>query len=111
MSATGEGERADQPSPAPGGTGTDRQGPGAERADATDIRRSEPLDLGRTVAIGRAEVLQLSDRCCAIHSGEVTGDGADAIAVGLGSPARARTGEEGPANSLAGLQPRERDQR
>jgi hypothetical protein len=29
----------------------------------------------------------------------------------LGSPVRAGTGEEGPANSLAGLWPQERDQR
>jgi hypothetical protein len=31
---TGEGERADQLGPTPGGAGTDRRGPGAERADA-----------------------------------------------------------------------------
>jgi hypothetical protein len=43
MSATGEGEQADQPGLAPRGVGTDRRGPGVERADATDIHRSEPL--------------------------------------------------------------------
>jgi hypothetical protein len=46
------GEWANQHGPAPGGVGTDRRGQGVERADATDIRRSEPLDRGRTVAMG-----------------------------------------------------------
>jgi hypothetical protein len=54
MSATGEGERANQLGPVPGGAGTDRQGPGAEYADTSDIRRSDPLDRGRTIAMGCA---------------------------------------------------------
>jgi hypothetical protein len=52
MSTTGEREQADQPGLVLGGAGTDRRGPGAERADATDIHRSELLDRGRTVAMG-----------------------------------------------------------
>jgi hypothetical protein len=44
-----------------------------------------------------------------VHGGGVAGDRADVAAGGLGSPGLARTGEEGPANSLAGLQPRELD--
>jgi hypothetical protein len=56
-------------------------------------------------------VLQLGDRRCSIRGSEVTGDRADAVAGGLGSPVRVGTGEAGPTNSLAGLRPRERDQR
>jgi hypothetical protein len=60
---TGEGKLADRSGPAPGGACTNRRGLGAERAYVVDFRRSEPLDLGRTVAMGCVEVLQLDDRC------------------------------------------------
>ena len=45
-SATGEGEQTDQSGPTPGGTSTDRRGPGPERVGVADFRRSEPLDQG-----------------------------------------------------------------
>jgi hypothetical protein len=44
-----------------------------------------------------------------VHGGEVTGDRAHTASGGLGSPGLARTGEEGPTNSLVGLRPRELD--
>jgi hypothetical protein len=56
-------------------------------------------------------VLQIGDRRCSLCGSEVTGDGEDTVARGLGSPVRAGTGEEGPANSLAGLRPLEQDRR
>jgi hypothetical protein len=59
--------------------------------------------------MGRAGVLQLGDRRYSLRGGEVTGGKVDAVAGGLGSPVRARTGEEGVANSLAGFQPQEQD--
>jgi hypothetical protein len=89
MSATGEGKWADQPGLAPGGAGTDRLG--AERADVADIWKSEPLDRGRTVAMGCARLLQLGDRCCSLRGGEVTRDGAYAVVGDLGLPVRAGT--------------------
>jgi hypothetical protein len=55
--------------------------------------------------------LRLGDRRCSLIGGEVTGDEANVATGGLGSPARAGTGEEGLANSLAGLRPREWDPR
>jgi hypothetical protein len=103
MSAAGEGERADQSGPAPGGVGTDMRGLGAEHVGATDICRSEPLDRGWDSCDGVHMVLQLGDRRCSLRGGKVAGDGADAVARGLGTPVWAGTGEEGPANSLAGL--------
>jgi hypothetical protein len=109
--ATREGEWADQSGPALGGASNDRWGLGVERADVADICRSEPLDRGRTVAM----------RCTAFYS-SVTDVSLSAEARspetaqtqspgGLGSPVRAGMGEEGLANSLAGLRPRERDRR
>jgi hypothetical protein len=56
-------------------------------------------------------VLQIGDRRCSLCGSKVTGDGEDTVARGLGSPVRAGTGEEGPANSLAGLRPLEQDRR
>jgi hypothetical protein len=50
-----ECKQADQSGPALGDTGTVRRVPGEERADAANIRRSELLDLGRTVAMGCME--------------------------------------------------------
>jgi hypothetical protein len=44
-----------------------------------------------------------------VHGGGVAGDRADMASGGLGSPGLARTGEEGPVNSLAGLQPQKLD--
>jgi hypothetical protein len=104
-SATGEGKWADRSGLAPGGASTDRWGPGAERAYAAYFRRSEPLYLGQTIAMGCAKVLQLGDRCCIF-----------AVAKSLEtrqtrSSARAGTGLEGPANLLVGLRPREQDRR
>jgi hypothetical protein len=52
---TGEGKRADQSGPAPGDAGTDRRVLGAECVDATDIRKSELFDLGRTMVMGCME--------------------------------------------------------
>jgi hypothetical protein len=78
-------------------------GPGAEHAGATDIHRSKPLDQGWDSCDGVHMVLQLGDRRCSLRGGEVTGDGADTVTGGLGTPVWAVTGEEGPTNSLVGL--------
>jgi hypothetical protein len=60
---------------------------------------------------GTWRVLQLGDRRCSLRSGKVARGEADAFAGGLGLPVRAGTGEEGLANSLAGLQPQEQGRR
>jgi hypothetical protein len=60
---------------------------------------------------GVHRVLWLGDWRCSFRGGEVAGGEADVVAGGLGSPVRAGMGEEGPANSLAGLRPREWDRR
>jgi hypothetical protein len=57
------------------------------------------------VATGHVGVLQLSDRRCSLRGGEIAGGKADTVAGGLGSPVRARTGEVGMTNSLAGFRP------
>jgi hypothetical protein len=40
-----------------------------------------------------------------VCGGGVAGDGAGTTSGGLGSPELARTGKEGPTNSMAGFQP------
>jgi hypothetical protein len=50
------GRRADQLVPTPGGAGANWQGPGQSVWAVTVIHKSEPLDCGRTVAMGRAEL-------------------------------------------------------
>jgi hypothetical protein len=57
------------------------------------------------VAMGHVGVLQLGDRRCSLRGGEIAGGKADTVAGGLGSPVRARMGELGLANSLAGFRP------
>jgi hypothetical protein len=61
--------------------------------------------------MGCAGILQLSDWRCSLYVVEVTVGKVDAVAGGLGSPVRARTGEEGLANSLAGFRPQEQDRK
>jgi hypothetical protein len=85
------GRRADQPGPAPGGTDTDRWGPGEERVNATDIRRSEPLDLGWTVAMGCTGFCSLVIGI-ALSAAAKSSETRQTWSPGdLGSPVRART--------------------
>jgi hypothetical protein len=68
VSATGEGGRLTS------------RAQGQSARTRTDVHRSEPLDQGRTDAMGRAGVLQLEDRRCSLRSGEVAGGEIDAVA-------------------------------
>jgi hypothetical protein len=61
--------------------------------------------MGRAGVCGSVTGTAPSTAAKSSETGQTTSEGA------LGSPVRARTGEEGPANSLGGLRPRERDQR
>jgi hypothetical protein len=77
----------------------------------TDVRISEQLDRGRTFAMGHTKVYGSVTDTAPSMAAKSPETGQTASEGGLGSSVRAGTGEEGPANSLAGLQSRERDQR
>jgi hypothetical protein len=102
VSATKGGRRADQSGPAPGGAGADRRAQGHSARARTVIRGSEPLDQGQTVAMGGAG-LYSSVTGVAPSAATRSPDTRQTRSPGiLGSPGRARTGQEGLANSLAG---------
>jgi hypothetical protein len=79
---TGEEERADQPGPAPGGAGTDRQRPG--QSAQTQSISAYPTVGSRTDDCDRGWSFAVGDRRCTLRGGEVTGDEADAATGGSG---------------------------
>jgi hypothetical protein len=94
-----------------GGAGVDRRAQGHSARARTVIRGSEPLDQGQTVAMGRAG-LYSSVTGVAPSTATRSPDMRQTRSPGiLGSPGRARTGQEGLANSLAGYRSQERDRK
>jgi hypothetical protein len=81
-SLSGEGERADQSGPAPGGACTDKRGLGAERVVTDRYQQIRIVRSGTDGCDGVHGVLQLGDLCCPLRSSEVTGDEVDAVAGG-----------------------------
>jgi hypothetical protein len=101
----------DQSGAAPGGAGDDRRTQGQSARARTVIRGSEPLDQRRTVAMGRTRLYNLVAGITSSVVARSPETRQTRPPGSLGSSGRARTGQEGLANSLADYRPQERERK